>query len=710
MADYPALMRAEALVQPELELAGRYVLKCRLGSGGMGEVWRGVDRQLDRPVAIKILQERLADPDVAQRFQREARIAARLQHPGITVVHDVGSQDGRPFIVMELLHGRDLASMLADAPAGVPVDTALSLTIQAAEALQAAHAGQIIHRDLKPANLFLLAGGQLKICDFGIARAADGTTHLTATGQTLGTPSYMSPEQCEAKQVDERSDLYSLGCVLYALLTGRPPFQLGQPLAIMFQHLSSVPTSPRAIRQDIPPELDGFVLALLAKNPADRPPDARHVAATLSAFRLLPAVAADQATSQLEGGMPQHPSTELAGTAARSGQPGSRDSAARPPVAAVVRQGLAKLLLSDAEQAAHSIADETSRASALAHVARACASIDPGAARNLIAGAERAAEALPEGSADRAYALADVVRACADIDPARAERIAAHIRGRPQRTALAYVAVAYAGVDPARAEQIAADISTKHSENNPLDGVARGCAAIDPARAERLARQSRNKATQANVLASVAESCAGTDAARARQLISDAEQVVRYIPAQYDQVMTLCHLASACARIDTARAKQLIDDAQQIARALEATATSGCEALADVAAACADIDPGAAEQMISEAANYAYSHVIDETLRPTLLAYVAKVCATVDPARTRQLIDDAEQAARRLPDAADLAKALSNIIQACAAIDTAPAKQLIRDGRRAARSIADESRQVTALTDLARACANIDPA
>jgi hypothetical protein len=276
-------IRLEACMQAGLKLTGRYALQTLLGSGGMGEVWRGVDEQLDRPVAVKVLREHLADPELAGRFRREARIAARLQHPGITVIHDVGSDDGQLFIVMELLHGRDLAAMLAEAPAGLPIEATVWLIIQAAEALQAAHTGHIVHRDLKPANLFVVTGGQLKICDFGIARVVDATD-LTATGQALGTPAYMSPEQCQGQQVDERSDLYSLGCVLYALLTGKPPFGGGQPLAIMYQHINAAPTAPRAIRPDVPPELDHLVLELLAKDPAHRPADAGHVIAALQAL------------------------------------------------------------------------------------------------------------------------------------------------------------------------------------------------------------------------------------------------------------------------------------------------------------------------------------------------------------------------------------------------------------------------------------------
>lgn len=298
-------------MQAGLKLSGRYVLQALLGSGGMGEVWRGVDELLDRPVAVKVLREHFADPELAARFRREARIAARLQHPGITVVHDVGSDDGQLFIVMELMDGRDLAAMLAEAPAGMPIDAAVSLIIQAAKALREAHADHVVHRDLKPANLFVLNGGQLKICDFGIARAADATTtHLTATGQAIGTPAYMSPEQCQGQQVDERSDLYSLGCVLYELLTGKPPFAEGQPLTIMFQHLNVAPAAPRTIRPDVPPELDHLVLELLAKDPARRPADVGRVIAALQALWYTPTVKVEpaaKASPRLDLGPPERP-------------------------------------------------------------------------------------------------------------------------------------------------------------------------------------------------------------------------------------------------------------------------------------------------------------------------------------------------------------------------------------------------------------------
>lgn len=264
------------------ELAGRYVLERVLGSGGMGDVWQGTDRQLERPVAVKVMRDRLADP---RRFQREGRIAARLQHPGITVVHDVGTHDGQPFIVMELLHGSDLQAMLRQAPGGrLPVEKAVSLIVQAATALQVAHAAGVIHRDLKPGNLFCQDNGLLKICDFGVARIVDAVDGLTTAGSVIGTPYYMSPEQCAGEtHIDGRSDLYSLGCVLYELLTGQPPFWRGNAREIMNQHMNTLPASLRTLRPDIPGELDTIVLTTLAKDPGDRPDDAGSFAAALQA-------------------------------------------------------------------------------------------------------------------------------------------------------------------------------------------------------------------------------------------------------------------------------------------------------------------------------------------------------------------------------------------------------------------------------------------
>ena len=299
-------------MQAGTELAGRYVLEKVLGSGAMGDVWRGTDRQLERPVAVKVMRDRLADP---RRFQREARIAARLQHPGITVVHDVGTHDGQPFIVMELLQGSDLAAILDRAPGRrLPVQTAVPLIVQAATALQVAHSARIIHRDLKPANRFRQDSGLLKICDFGVARIADATDGLTTGGYAIGTALYMSPEQCEGEtQIDGRSDLYSLGCVLHELLTGQPPFPRGKAREIMNQHLNTPPASLRTLQPDIPSELDAIVLTMLAKKPDGRPDDAAGLTATLLAALRPGASAASQ-------GVPPAPVTSAGPAPAADGE------------------------------------------------------------------------------------------------------------------------------------------------------------------------------------------------------------------------------------------------------------------------------------------------------------------------------------------------------------------------------------------------------
>jgi serine/threonine protein kinase len=247
----------------------------------MGEVWKAYDIQLSRAVAVKVLLGFDANEELLVRFQREAEIGARLQHPGITVVHDVGKHEGRLFIVMELLEGMDLAGVLARRLEGLPLPEVLGLGLQAADALAAAHAQDVVHRDLKPANLFRLTDGRLKICDFGIARTTEATQGLTVTGRPFGTPPYMAPEQWRGEHVDARCDVYALGCVLQELLTGTPPFRaMGQPWALMRQHLEEEPPRLRSIRADVPADVDLLIASMLAKEPGARP-DASTVASRL---------------------------------------------------------------------------------------------------------------------------------------------------------------------------------------------------------------------------------------------------------------------------------------------------------------------------------------------------------------------------------------------------------------------------------------------
>ena len=265
-------------------LAGRYRLTRRLGQGGMGEVWVAEDTQLRRQVAVKIVLATMSGSSaVAARLRREAENAAQLQHPGITVVHDIGEHDGHPFFVMELLDGTDFTEILERNPRGLPVDRVLETGAAVADALAYAHRRGVVHRDIKPANLMELAEGGVKICDFGISRSLDATG-LTATGGMLGTPAYMAPEQYEGRPADARTDLYAFGCTLYALLTGDAPFDGETVPALMRQHLTAEPVPPSRHRPDVPAELDRLVLWLLAKNPADRPASAEDVAERLRAI------------------------------------------------------------------------------------------------------------------------------------------------------------------------------------------------------------------------------------------------------------------------------------------------------------------------------------------------------------------------------------------------------------------------------------------
>ncbi|MBV2367209.1 LCCL domain-containing protein [Streptomonospora nanhaiensis] len=261
-------------------LSGRYRLVEPLGAGGFGEVWRGVDHRLERDVAVKVLLgSRDGGGQAARLFEREAKLAARLSHPGITVVHDVGVDSACRFVVMELLAGRDLAAVLDSSPGGVAVTDAADWGAQAADALAVAHRAGVVHRDIKPANLMLVDEGRIKVCDFGIARAVGATAGVTARG--YASPAYAAPEQISDTAVDGRADLYSLGCTLYHLLTGSPPFTGDTHVAVLAGHLSRTPDLPSALRAEVPPALDDLLMALLAKDPAQRPGDPTALAARL---------------------------------------------------------------------------------------------------------------------------------------------------------------------------------------------------------------------------------------------------------------------------------------------------------------------------------------------------------------------------------------------------------------------------------------------
>ena len=248
--------------------ADRYRIERKLGSGGMADVWLAEDQELGRRVAVKILHERYAnDEQFVERFRREATHAAGLSHPNIVSIYDRGVSDGSYYIVMEYIEGRTLKELVVTrGPCPVPV--AISYSRQILAALRYAHKNGIIHRDIKPHNVLVDREGQIKVADFGIARA--GASEMTEAGSIVGTAQYLSPEQARGAPVDESSDLYSTGIVLYELLTGTVPFTGETPVEIAMKHLSQTPEAPSARRPEIPRDLDLVVLRALAKEPSDR--------------------------------------------------------------------------------------------------------------------------------------------------------------------------------------------------------------------------------------------------------------------------------------------------------------------------------------------------------------------------------------------------------------------------------------------------------
>ncbi|MFJ4185917.1 protein kinase [Kitasatospora sp. NPDC089509] len=265
---------------------GRYRLTHRLGRGGMAEVFAAEDIRLGRTVAVKLLRGELAQDEVARvRFTREAHAVAALNHHSIVAVYDTGEEyvgdESTPYIVMELVEGRTVRELLVDEEAP-PVDQALIIIAGVLEALAYSHRNGIVHRDIKPANVIITHAGAVKVMDFGIARAlTGGATTMTQTGMVMGTPQYLSPEQALGKAVDHRSDLYAAGCMLYELLTLRPPFTGDTPLSVVYQHVQDMPVPPSQANSRVPLGLDPLVLRSLAKNPDDRFQDADEFRAHL---------------------------------------------------------------------------------------------------------------------------------------------------------------------------------------------------------------------------------------------------------------------------------------------------------------------------------------------------------------------------------------------------------------------------------------------
>jgi serine/threonine-protein kinase len=281
---------------------GRYRIVRKLGAGGMANVYLAEDQELGRRVAIKILDDRhAADDSFIERFRREAKNAAGLSHPNIVSIYDRGEAEGTYYIAMEFLDGRSLKELIVGrGPA--PVKVAIDYTRQILAAVGFAHRHGIVHRDIKPHNVLVGGEGRLKVTDFGIARS--GASQMTEVGSIIGTAQYLSPEQARGAPVDQTSDLYSVGVVLYEMLTGQVPFTGDTPLEIAMKHLSEVPAPPSELRAEVPHDLDSVVLRALAKDPAERYQNADEMDADLA---------------RVAQGLPVDPETETAATAVLSG-------------------------------------------------------------------------------------------------------------------------------------------------------------------------------------------------------------------------------------------------------------------------------------------------------------------------------------------------------------------------------------------------------
>ena len=264
--------------------AGRYRIERELGHGGMATVYLAHDEELGRPVAVKLLPDRLADDeDFRARFTREARLAGRLSHPNVVRVYDAGDADGRPFIVMEYVPGGSLAEERR-----LSAERVVELGVQACAGLQHAHDAGLVHRDVKPANLLVRDDGVLKIADFGIARAAESTRH-TQAGTLLGTAAYLAPEQIAGADATPASDVYSLGAVLYELLTGRPPYAFSSLAELAAQQSDGLITPVRDVQPRVPRDVEAAVMHALARDPGFRPASPAELGQELAGTAAVPA-------------------------------------------------------------------------------------------------------------------------------------------------------------------------------------------------------------------------------------------------------------------------------------------------------------------------------------------------------------------------------------------------------------------------------------
>ncbi|MGW1216837.1 protein kinase domain-containing protein [Streptomyces sp. NPDC002499] len=458
-------------------LAERFRIGGRLGAGGMGQVWAALDERMRRDVAVKIVhpQYGMDEAETQARFQREVQLAGRLSHQNIVTVHDWGevAVDGRRtlFLVMELVHGVPLHRRLAESTPTWPL--AVGWVAQIAEALHAAHVEGVVHRDIKPANALLTPSGTVKVVDFGVAKFMGetlGARELTVTGMPLGSPPYMSPEQAEGdRAVDHRSDLYSLGCLLYHAVTGRPPFTGNSQWAVLRKQMDATPEPPASHVEDLPALLNDLILSLLAKRPQDRPDDAAAVCDALCA------VLVDQAVL-----LPGDDILETARLVHTASVPGRILEKVRAATEAFIEENIAwaEMVRARAEREAHRLR-EGARAEAGEILERARANRRLLRAVSALATTRAAAEQRSAGAAS----VSNVNQVRTRYDSGQAARLIS--RARKEAEAAAGKILADARAEAAgilgEASEAARTITAEHS---PADAVVEGGKIIEAAHRE----------------------------------------------------------------------------------------------------------------------------------------------------------------------------------------------------------------------------------
>ncbi|MFE2583311.1 serine/threonine-protein kinase [Streptomyces sp. NPDC059378] len=729
------------------ELAGRYRLQRLLGRGAMGQVWRAEDLRLARQVAVKLLLE-VALPDAQQqqilaRFHREGRATAKLAHPNIAAAYDAGEHAGRPFLVLELLHGRDLRTVLEqDYPHGMPLPLVVDYGAQAADALAAAHSADVVHRDIKPGNLMRLDDGTVKVCDFGIARLCQAATEpqLTQTGAVIGTPAYMAPEQFEGKSVDSAADIYALGATLFHLLTGRPVFSAPNLAALSVMHAGKPAPRVSSLRTDVPPALDAFIGTMLAKAPRRRPSAADAAARLRSSTMRVPVGLPSRA------GRP--PSPADVAEAVRTARAISNEWSRQRTLVTIARAtaasdaATAKALLAEAEESVRSFRNLLH--GDLVEIARATAELDPRHAAALLNEAEQLLHDDIRRTADGSQAehhgtsLGNIARVWAVLDPDRAEalaqgiahpeplgaalgdiaftlaaslphqsqRLASRITGPARTPALQRIAVALAPVDLTAALRVAYLIDS--AQDRPLVQIAGAAAGTDPAAAEQFAYMLNDPHTRDAALTAVAEAVAVTDCPDARRIaamvgLKARDRVVRALlasgPLGVAQIVATIppHHYSAGLQLEVCKTLASADPeaAARFAHAMPGKLLRA-SALRSVALSVAEDVPSRAHALLTAAAadarpdrpdSFSEGHVCT-------LASIGAAMAKVDVNDARVLLAEAAAEACNGYGLRDVAVAL-------AAIDPDGAERLARRFRK---------KDGDHLSDVATALAAVDPA